>query len=180
MKRLLVTLSITFLFASITFCPKANAFPTQSYACLYIPAFGVPIAFPNVLISLGEYVAILEDLSTSFVPRIIIGSGGFFYVAGLAMEGYCDESMFIAFYISNSGYPVLEVGIPIGRLLGSSNESNEKLGLNNIAKDYLADPFFVLPTEDDFQLLKPSLIEARSSYPQYKELINLALAFIDL
>ena len=81
MKRFLVALSITFLFALILFCPKAKAFPTQAYVCLYIPAFSIPLVFPNAVISLGEYVGILEDLSTSYMPGLMIGAGGFFYVS---------------------------------------------------------------------------------------------------
>ena len=179
MKRLLVALSITFLFALILFCPKAKAFPTQAYVCLYIPAFSVPVVLPNAVISLGEYVGILEDFNMSFMPNPMIGAGGFF-ISLYAIEGYCDESMFLAIYINMNGLPVFEAGISISRLFSSSNESSEKLELNNInIKDYLVNPAFILPTKGDLKLLKPSLIEARSLYPQYKELIDIALMFID-
>ena len=44
---------------------------------------------------------------------------------------------------------------------------------------YLINPSFTLPTKEDLQALKPSLAEAHSLYPQYTELLDIALAFID-
>jgi hypothetical protein len=145
-----------------------------------MPAFSVPIVMPNFVLGLGDNLGILEDFNMLFIPNPIFGTGGFFKSA-FSINGYCDKAVFIAFYTNMNGLPVLEAGIPASRLLSSSNDLKEKLILDNIAdiRDYLANPVLGKPTNDDLQLLKPFLLEAHSSYPQYRELINIALELID-
>ena len=179
MKKLLALCFVFLLFLAPVFS-KAKALEAESYLCLYLPAFSIPTIMPNAVILIGENFGIIEDISNIFMPEPIIGVNGYF-VSLFARIGYCDKSQFLAIYINMNYLPVFQAGIPISQVFSSSSESSEDLEYNNVdnIKDYLINPAFILPTKEDLELLRPSLIEARSSYPQYRELIDIVLALND-
>ena len=202
MKRALV-LSMIFLFALMSFSSRAEAFPTEIYLCLYIPAVGEPSVFPNAVIGIQENIGILADSNIYYIPAPTIWINGFFFTS-FGEIGYCDENVFLGIYKSQEDIPVLKIGISITALFrengdgDNGNEGDEERdritiwfwfsrpdqpGVWVISKNpekYLINPSFSLPTKEDLQALKLSLAEAHSLYPQYKELLDRALAFIDL
>ncbi len=202
MKRALV-LSMIFLFALMLFSPEADAFPTQAYVCLYIPAFGEPSVFPIAVIGIGENVGILQDINMYYIPALAIGIKGFF-VTSFGEIGYCDKDVFFGIYKTQEDIPVLQIGISITALFrkngdgDNGNEGDEERDqitiwfwfsrpdqpnswvISNNPEKYLINPGLTLPAKEDLQALKLSLLEAHSLYPQYKELLDIALAFIDL
>ena len=171
MKKILILLIVlSFAFAPIF--SKVEAFPTQSYLTLNVPITGIASVMPTAVQSLGENFAVLLDQVTLYLPELMIGANGFFLAICPTSigVGFCNESIFLRLHLQG-----FQAGLPLSGIL---YKEDIKLSLDDININIDINTTN-LPTKDELQSLKPLLVEAQSSYPQFKEVLDRGLELIN-